>query len=125
MATIPCSEFFNDDIGVIPVRLTRANPDALENRLGNFVAQQSLMPDGSDSATSNTNVAWSLWDIPTSHCAQIDDDNGDDLIVVSIRDRVYILDYTRFQDEWDYNQVAPINRMLRIGPLPSSQPALE
>ena len=47
------------------------------------------------------------------------------MIVVAIRDRIYILDYNRFQDEWDYNQVAPINRMLRIGPLPSSQPALE
>ncbi len=67
--------------------------------------------------------AWSLWDIPSSNAAQIDDDNGNDLIAISVQDNVYWLDWDRNQDEWGWNAFAPIHRVIRIGPLPSNENA--
>ncbi len=124
MATIPCSQFFYQALGTIPLRATRSNPDSLENRWGNFFYNFDLSTSADDDELGPYG-AWSMGDLPVSHAAQIDDARGDDMINVAIIDRVYVLDWTRFQDEWDYNQVAPIYRMLRLGPIPHSADAVE
>lgn len=119
MAAIPCSDFVAEDVPLAPKRIERTNPDALANRWVWFMASLDLSAEQKDAAGAGI-LAWSLWDIPSSHAAQIDDDRGEDLIAVSIMDNVYWLDWRRYQDEWGWNAFAPIHRLLRVGPLPSS-----
>jgi hypothetical protein len=126
MATqIPCFDFIESDPGPVPARLQRANPDALKNRWGNFVYAMDLSPEPDDDALGNVGGAWSLWDLPVTHAAQIDDDRGDDMIVVAVDDKVYVLDWTRYRDEWEWNAFKPIYRMLRFGPIPHQSASLE
>lgn len=122
MAEILCQDFVTDDVPVVPKRIKRTNPDALANRWGNFIFCMDLSPEQRDELGVGVG-AWFLWDIPASHVAQIDDDRGEDLIAVAIMDRVYWLDWRRYQDEWFWNAFAPINRLLRVGPIPSNQNA--
>jgi len=125
MATIPCAQFFYEALGTIPIRATRSNPDALKNRWGNLVYNMDLSPDASDDDIGNAEGAWTMWDLPVTHSTQIDDERGNDMVCVAILDRVYILDWNRFQDEWDYNVVAPIYRMLKIGPIPHAESTVD
>ena len=120
MALIPCTDFFEDDTEIVPVRIKRTNPDAIRDRWANFVYAMDLSPLQDDDKLGNQYGAWSLWDLPVTHSAQYVDDRGNDFIVVAIVDRVYILDWTRYRDEWLHNTYAPIYRMLTIGPIPSS-----
>lgn len=116
--TIACNDYIEGAVGPVPKRLYRTNPDALENRWGNFVYAMDLSPEPDDDELGNVGGAWSLWDLPVTHAAQIDDDRGDDMIVVAIMDRVYVLDWTRYRDEWDWNAFKQIYRMIRFGPIP-------
>jgi len=119
MAAIPCEDYVTDDVPVVPKRIRRTNPDALANRWANFVFSMDLSPEQRDPTGAGFG-AWSLWDIPASHATKIDDDRGEDMIVVSVLDRVYWLDWRRYIDEWFWNAYAPIRRMVRIGPIPSN-----
>ena len=121
MAAIVCGDYFEGIPGLIPSRPKRTNPDAIENRWANFVYSMDLSPTPEDDELGNAYGAWSLWDLPVSHAAQIDDDRGDDLITVAILNRVYVLDWTRFRDEWGWNAYKPIYRMMRLGPIPASK----
>lgn len=120
MAEIPCPDYIIDPVPAVPGRIHRTNPDAIANRWANFVFSMDLSPEQRDEIGAGVG-AWSLWDIPTSHCAQIDDDRGEDLIAIAIVDRVYWLDWRRYIDEWYWNSYAPIHRLLRIGPIPSNK----
>lgn len=121
MAAIPCSDFVDGTIPVVPGRPKRANPDSIRDRFCQFVCSMDLSPlVGDETVSENKAVAWSLWDIPISHACQIDDDRGDDLICVSITNRIYFFDHKQYRDEWDWNEFAPIYKMMRIGPIPSS-----
>lgn len=126
MDAIPCADFFVETIDVVPVRIKRTDPDAIADRWANFVYNMDLTPPTGDPGQSageidTGNGAWSLWDLPVTHAAQIDDENGDDLVCVASGDRVYWLDWNTYRDEWAPNTYAPIYRMLSIGPIPSSE----
>jgi hypothetical protein len=121
MVMIPCTDFYEDETEFVPVRIKRTNPDSIRDRWANFFYSMDLSPLQDDDALGNQYGAWSLGDIPATHCAQYIDDRGNDLIVVAIIDRVYILDWTRNADEWLHNSWAPIYQMCVIGPLPSSK----
>lgn len=125
MATIACSDYIEGIPGFVPARPKRTNPDALANRWGNFVYAMDLSPEPDDDDLGNAGGAWSLWDLPVTFATQIDDDRGDDLIVVAIKDRVYALDWTRYRDEFEWNAFKPIYRMLRFGPLPHANSVVE
>lgn len=124
MAAIPCVDYIIDGSPLVPLRPKRANPDAIRNRWVNFVASMDLSPEQDDDVGEGV-LAWSIWDIPASHCAQIDDDRGEDLICVAIRDNVYWLDWRRYKDEWDWGSYAAIEQLVRFGPIPSSEEAVE
>lgn len=120
MALIPCTDFFEDNQLLTPARIKRTNPDAIRDRWANFVYSMDLSPLQNDDEVGGEYGAWSLWDLPVTHSAQYVDDRGNDFVVVAIIDRVYILDWKRYADEWLHNTWAPIYRMLTIGPVPSS-----
>lgn len=122
MAAIPCADFVTESVPIVPKRIDRTNPDALANRWANFIFSMDLSAEQSDAIGAGVG-AWSLWDIPASHVAQIDDDRGEDLIAVAVMDRVYWLDWRRYQDEWFWNAYAPIDQLMRIGPIPSNENA--
>jgi hypothetical protein len=118
MATIPCVDFFEDTIGTIPVRIKRTNPDAIKDRFFQVVYNMDLSPLPGDEDLGNQQGAWTVWDLPASSAAQIEDDRGNDFITVSILRRIYVLDWDRYRDEWLPNTYAPIYRMMRFGPIP-------
>lgn len=124
MAIIPCTDFVRDPSPIIPTRPKRTNPNAIYNRWANFVASLDLSPTQSDDVGAGV-LAWTLWDIPTSHCSQIDDDTGEDLITLSVQDNIFWLDWRRYQDEWDWNAFAPINHFIRFAPIPANVEATE
>lgn len=117
MAKIPCPDFVQPPVVLVPTRLVCTSRTCVEDRYVNFVFSTELSPMQNDALGSGVG-AWSCWDVPASHCAQIDDDRGEDLIAVSVMDKVYWFDWDRYQDEWDWNSFAPIYRMVRIGPIP-------
>ena len=121
MALIPCTDFVESVPALVPGRPRRANPDAIKDRWCQFVACFDLSPLQGDESANDYEVAWCVWDLPITHSCQIDDDKGDDLICVSIMDRVYYLDHNAYRDEWNWNEYAPIYKMMRIGPIPSSE----
>lgn len=121
--SIDCSDYIEGVVGLTPRRIYRSNPDALENRWGNFVYCMDLSPEPGDDELGNAGGAWTLWDLPVTHAAQIDDERGNDMIVVAIGDRVYVLDWERFRDEWEWDAYKPIYRMLRFAPIPHSPEA--
>lgn len=122
MAAIPCRDYITDPVPLAPRRINCTYRTCLENRFVAFCFSMDLSPFQRDDIGEGVG-AWSVLDIPASHAAQIDDDRGEDLICVSIRDRVYWLDHDRYIDEWDWNAFAPIYKRVRIGPLPSNQEA--
>lgn len=125
MATIPCVDFFEDIIGTVPVRLKRTNPDSIKDRFFQFVYSMDLSPSPGDEELGNQYGAWTVWDIPASSVAQIEDDRGNDLITVSVLNRVYVLDWSRYRDEWLPNTYAPIYRMMKFAPIPYSKAETE
>lgn len=121
MAAIPCTDYYTEDIGVVPVRIKRTNPDSLLDRWTPLVYSMDLSPLPDDDELGNQLGAWSMWDLPASHSAQYIDERGNDLVCIAIIDRVYWLDWNRYRDEWAPNTFAPIYRMLRIGPIPATR----
>jgi len=121
MAAIPCQDFYKDVPGIIPKRIKRTNPDSIADRYANLVYSMDLSPLPGDEEIGNQMGAWTLWDLPVTHAAQIDDDNGDDLICVAILNRVYYLSRKAYADEWLHNTFAPIYRMVMLGPIPSTE----
>lgn len=124
MAAIPCADYVTDGPDVVPARLTCTRRTCLANRFVNFCFSTDLVYSQKDEVGAGTG-AWSLWDLPASHSAQIDDDRGEDLICVSIQDKVYWLDYDRYIDEWGWNSFAPINQMVKFGPIPYNEEATQ
>lgn len=120
MAAIDCRDFLTEPPPEVPARILCTTRTCLRNRWANFVFSMDLSPDQKDEAGAGVG-AWSLWDIPTSHACQIDDDRGEDLICVSIKNRVYWLDWDRYQDEWQWNAYAPIRHRIKLGPIPANQ----
>jgi len=125
MANIPCEDYFEETLIVVPGRVKGSNPDSLRDRWGNFMYNMDLSALPGDEELGNQEGAWSLWDITSSFCAQIEDDRGTDFITVAIDNRVYVLDWTRHRDEFGHNAYAPIYRMLEFGPIPFNKDAVE
>lgn len=121
MDLIPCTDFVESVPAIIPGRPKRANPDAILDRWAQFVACYDLSPLQGDESADEYEVAWVMWDLAITHSAQIDDDRGNDLICVSIMDRIYFLDHNVYRDEYNWNEFVPIYKMMRIGPIPSMQ----
>lgn len=119
-----CTDFYAGNPGLIPRRIRRANPRALANRWVNFVLSFDLTPEPDDNSKYEMG-AWSIWDLPVNVSAQIDDATGDDLIVVASANRIFILDWERFRDEWNWEVYGKIYRRLTFGPLPSSAEAVD
>lgn len=122
MAAIPCSDFITDSPVLWPARPERANPDSIANRYANFVMSLSLSPEQTDDKAV---YGWNLWDIPSSHASQIDDDRGNDLVTLAVQNNIVFLDWDRTADEIDWNTFAPIHRLVRFGPLPSNARATD
>jgi len=121
MAVIPCVDFFEEVVGIVPGRIKRTNPDSIFGRHANLTYSMDLSPLPGDEELGNQFGAWSMSDIPSSHASQIDDDDGNDLICVSILNRIYTLSRKVFRDEWLHNTYAPIYRQITIGPIPYSE----
>jgi len=121
MAAILCPDFFEEVPGIIPGRIKRTNPESIEDRFANLTYSMDLSPLPGDEEVGNQFGAWSLGDLPVAHAAQIDDDNGDDLICVAVLNRVYRLNRSVYRDEWEWNTFAPIYRQVTIGPIPYAE----
>lgn len=119
-----CGDYFVGSVGLIPKRIRRANPRAIETRFVQYILSLDLTPEPDDDENP-TLGAWSVWDLPISVTAQIPDDTGDDLITVAIKDRIYILDWERYRDEWNWEVYGSIYRRLTFAPIPSSQDAVD
>lgn len=91
------------------------------NRWVNFVYSLNLTPDPQDNDPSSALGAWSVWDLPVTYAAQDVDPAGNDLLLVAIADRVYVLDWTQYRDQWNWEAFGPIYRQLTIGPIPGSK----
>lgn len=115
-----CGEFYVGNMQLIPPRIKRTNPDALEDRWVNYIYSMDISPEPGDDQLGNPLGAWSIWDLPVATTAQVDDDRGDDFITVSIDDRIYVLDWDRFYDEYNWDVKTDIYRLYKIGPLPSN-----
>lgn len=123
MAQIPCVDYITDPVPVVPARITCTERTCIKNRFAMFVASMDLSTELREKGLGEGVLAWSLWDIPGLHASQIDDDAGEDLICISVMDRIYWLDYTRHKDEWNWNAFAPIRQVIRTGPIPSNAEA--
>lgn len=119
-----CGDFYTGNPSLLPKRPRRANPRSLEGRWVNFVLSLDLTPDPDDDEKFELG-AWSLWDLPVNVSAQIDDAEGNDFITVAIADRIYILDWERYQDEWNHEVYGRIYRRLTFAPIPSSSEAVD
>ena len=124
-AAIPCVDFYEEVVGTVPGRIKRTNPDSIRDRHCNFIYSMDLSALPGDEDLGEQNGAWTVWDIPTSHAAQIEDDRGNDLITVAVLNRIYALDWTRYRDEWLPNTFAPIYRMIQFGPIPYNKDSVE
>lgn len=80
-----------------------------------------LTPLPDDDDPGNVAGAWSFWDLPVRACAQFDDERGNEKLLVAISNRWYVLDWTRFRDEWNWDSFDRVHRTLTLGPLPSSR----
>lgn len=91
------------------------------NRWINFVYSLNLTPDPGDNDPASGLGAWSCWDLPVTFAAQDVDPRGNDLLMVAIADRIYVLDWTAYRDQWNWEAYGPIYRQLTIGPIPGSK----
>jgi len=92
-----------------------------QNRWVNFCVAFNLTPVAEDNAVGSGIGAWTVWDLPVSIAMQDVSVRGDDLLLVAIADRVYVLDWERYRDEWNWEVFLPIYRKLTIGPIPGSK----
>lgn len=92
-----------------------------QNRWVNFWVAFNLTPVAEDNAAGSGIGAWTVGDLPVSVAMQDVSARGDDLLLVAIADRVYVLDWERYRDEWNWEVFLPIYRRLTIGPIPGSK----
>lgn len=117
-----CSDLYRP-IVIRPRRIRGAECSAFtdQNRWVNFVYSLNLTPDPSDNDPASGLGAWSLWDLPVTFAMQDVSLRGDDLLFVAIADRVYLLDWTAYRDQWNWEAYGLIYRQLTLGPIPGSR----
>lgn len=86
----------------------------------NLVYSLNLTPDPNDNDPASGLGAWSMWDLPVTYATQDVDTRGNDLLLVAIADRIYLLDWTAYRDQWNWEAYGPIFRQLTLGPIPGS-----
>ena len=86
---------------------------------------------GSEDDAINTEGGWSVLDLAATACAQTTDEHGEDVVVVAMQNlatgaanSVLLLDWERFEDEYQYDALTPMYRRWGIGPIPSAPDAL-
>lgn len=105
------------------IRSTTCEAFAQQDRWIGFVYAMDLTPSPADNDVASGGGAWSVVDLPVSIAMQDVDDRGDDLLFVGIANRLYILDWDRFYDEFGWECHTPIYRRLVFGPIPSTAEA--
>lgn len=103
------------------VRTPECSAFADKARWVNFVYSLNLTPDPQDNDPASGLGAWSVWDLPVTYAMQDVSTRGDDLLFVAIADRVYLLDWTAYRDQWNWEAYGAIYRRLTIGPIPGSK----
>lgn len=101
------------------IRSTTCQAFSSLNRWVNFDYSLNLTPAPNDNEVATGSGAWSLSDLPVTVATQDVDDRGDDLLLVAMGDRVFVLDWTLFHDVFAWDTKTPIYRKLVFGPLPS------
>ena len=109
----------------VPRRVRSATCEPfLASRWVNFEYSINLTPRPVEDVSIGTSAgAWAVWDLPVTVAAQDVDDRGEDLLLVAMADRIYVLDWDLFHDEFGWDTATPIYRKLVIGPLPSTADA--
>ena len=121
-----CTDAYRPAV-IRPRRIRQAECSAFEglNRWINLVATFNLTPDPGDNDPASALCAWSAWDLPVTVAAQDVDTRGNDLLFVGIANRVYVLDWDAFRDQWNWEAFGPIYRRLTIGPIPGNRDETE
>jgi hypothetical protein len=91
-----------------------------QNRWIQFVYSLNLTPDPGDNDPASGLGAWSVWDLPVTYTAQDVALNGNDLLFVAIADRIYLLEWEAYRDQWNWEAYGSIFRQLTFGPIPGS-----
>jgi hypothetical protein len=117
-----CTDIYRPTL-IRPRRVRQAECSAFaeKNRFINFVYSLNLTPDPADNDPASGLGAWSCWDIPAQYAMQDVSTRGDDLLFVAIADRVYLLDWDAFRDQWNWETYGNIYRRLTLGPIPGSR----
>lgn len=103
------------------MRAAECSAFADQNRWVNLVYSSNLTPDPNDNDPASGLGAWSAWDLPVTYCMQDVSTRGDDLLFVAIANRVYLLDWEAFRDQWNWGTYGNIYRKLTLGPIPGSR----
>lgn len=116
-----CTDLFRPAV-IRPRRIRAPECSAYEgqNRWVNFMASFNLTPDPADNDPASGLCAWSIGDLPVSYATQDVSTRGDDLLFVAVANRVYLLDWTAYRDQWNWEAYGLIYRQLTIGPIPGS-----
>jgi len=117
-----CSDTYQQSV-TVPRRIRVPECSAFQgqNRWVNFCASLNLTPDPEDNDVLGGLVAWTLWDLPVTVAFQDVSTAGNDLAFVAIGGRVYVLDWERYRDEFNWEAFRIIQRQLTIGPIPGTR----
>lgn len=116
-----CTDIYRPTV-IRPRRTRRAECSAFaeQDRWVNFVYSLNLTPDPADNDPASGLGAWSCWDLPVTFAMQDVSPRGDDLLFVAIANRVYLLDWNAYRDQWNWEVYGAIYRRLTLGPIPGS-----
>jgi hypothetical protein len=119
-----CSDAFRQTV-VAPRRVRAAECSEFEGlpRWFNLYCAFNLTPDPGDNEPIYG--AWTAGDLPVSIAFQDVDTRGDDLGFVAIGNRVYVLDWETYRDQYNWETYLPIYRRLTLGPIPGNRDAQE
>ena len=117
-----CTDIYRPTI-IRPRRVRAAECSQFKgkSRSVNFIYSLNLTPDPSDNDPASGLGAWSIGDMPIRYAMQDVSARGDDLLFASSQNRVYILDWERYRDEWNWEVYGRIYRRLTLGPIPGSR----
>jgi hypothetical protein len=117
-----CTDLYRPTV-IRPRRVRAAECSAFEgiSKWVNFFYSLNLTPDPADNKLSSGLGAWSIGDLPVTYAMQDVSTRGDDLLFVAISNRVYLLDWERYRDEWNWETYGKIYRKLTLGPIPGSR----